>query len=305
MNKARSTSPARPLQGQERRWALACLLPMLLLGALFFYGFLLWTGWLSLTRSGMMPSHEFVGLQQYRRLLDDPRWLASLWNLLRFGTCFVVLPLLIGLGMAVLLDQRLRAEGLLRWVYLHPMALSMVVTGSAWRWLMDPEQGVAEGVRRLGWTEFRWDWLAQEDMAVYALVVAAVWQISGFVMAIFLAGLRGIDESLVHAARLDGASGWTLYRRVLLPQLLPSLLSALLILLPAAIKTFDLVVVLTEGGPGQSSELPAFYMFQMAFERSRLGLGAASAMVMVMMVLSVALPYALGRSRVRGKEAAA
>ncbi|MFY7867243.1 carbohydrate ABC transporter permease [Roseateles sp.] len=291
-------------QGMERRWALACLLPLLVLGALFFYGFLLWTGWLSLTRSGMMPSHEFVGLQQYRRLLDDPRWLASLWNLLRFGLCFVVLPLLIGLGMAVLLDQRLRAEGLLRWVFLHPMALSMVVTGSAWRWLMDPEQGVAEGVRRLGWTEFRWDWLAQEDMAIYALVVAAVWQISGFVMAIFLAGLRGIDESLVHAARLDGASGWTLYRRVLLPQLWPSLLSALLILLPAAIKTFDLVVVLTEGGPGQSSELPAFYMFQMAFERSRLGLGAASAMVMVMMVLSIALPYAIGRSRVR-KEASA
>jgi glucose/mannose transport system permease protein len=269
---------------------------------------LLWTGWLSLTRSGMMPSHEFVGLQQYRRLLDDPRWLAALWNLLRFGLCFVVLPLLIGLGMAVLLDQRLRAEGLLRWVFLHPMALSMIVTGSAWRWLMDPEQGVAEGVRRLGWIEFRWDWLAQEDMAIYALVVAAVWQISGFVMAIFLAGLRGIDESLVHAARLDGASGWTLYRRVLLPQLWPSLLSALLILLPAAIKTFDLVVVLTEGGPGQSSELPAFYMFQMAFERSRLGLGAASAMVMVMMVLSIALPYAIGRSRSvkrTGKEAAA
>lgn len=295
-------------QGLERRWALACLLPLLVLGALFFYGFLLWTGWLSLTRSGMMPSHEFVGLQQYRRLLDDPRWLASLWNLLRFGLCFVVLPLLIGLGMAVLLDQRLRAEGLLRWVFLHPMALSMIVTGSAWRWLMDPEQGVAEGVRRLGWTEFRWDWLAQEDMAIYALVAAAVWQISGFVMAIFLAGLRGIDESLVHAARLDGASGWTLYRRVLLPQLWPSLLSALLILLPAAIKTFDLVVVLTEGGPGQSSELPAFYMFQMAFERSRLGLGAASAMVMVMMVMSIALPYAIGRSRSikrTGKEAAA
>lgn len=284
-------------RGLERRTALACLIPLLLLGALFFYGFLLWTGWLSLTRSNLLPSNDFVGLLQYRRLLEDPRWQAALWNLLRFGCGFVLLPLLIGLGLAILLDQRLRAEGLLRWVYLHPMALSMVVTGSAWRWLMDPEQGLAEGVRRLGWTSFRWDWLAQEDMAVHALVVAAVWQISGFVMAIFLAGLRGIDESLVQAARLDGAAGWTLYRRVLLPQLAPSLFSALLVLLPAAIKTFDLVAVLTEGGPGQSSELPAFYMFQMAFERSRLGLGAASAIVMVMMVLSIALPYAIGRSR--------
>lgn len=283
-------------RGLERRTALACLIPLLLLGALFFYGFLLWTGWLSLTRSNLLPSNDFVGLMQYRRLLEDPRWQATLWNLLRFGCGFVLLPLLIGLGLAILLDQRLRAEGLLRWVYLHPMALSMVVTGSAWRWLMDPEQGLAEGVRRLGWTSFRWDWLAQEDMAVHALVVAAVWQISGFVMAIFLAGLRGIDESLVQAARLDGAAGWTLYRRVLLPQLAPSLFSALLVLLPAAIKTFDLVAVLTEGGPGQSSELPAFYMFQMAFERSRLGLGAASAIVMVMMVLSIALPYAIGRS---------
>ncbi len=289
--------------GAERRSALACLIPMLLLGAVFFYGFLLWTGWLSLTRSNLLPSNDFVGLLQYRRLLEDPRWQASLWNLLRFSLGFVLLPLLIGLGLAVLLDQRLRAEGVLRWIYLHPMALSMVVTGSAWRWLMDPEQGLAEGVRRLGWTEFRWDWLAQEDMAVYALVVAAVWQISGFVMAIFLAGLRGIDESMVQAARLDGASGWTLYRRVLLPQLGPCLFSALLILLPAAIKTFDLVAVLTEGGPGQSSELPAFYMFQMAFERSRLGLGAASAIVMVMMVLSIALPYAFRRSTPRSAAA--
>lgn len=289
--------------GAERRTALVCLIPMLLLGAVFFYGFLLWTGWLSLTRSNLLPSNDFVGLMQYRRLLEDPRWQASLWNLLRFSLGFVLLPLLIGLGLAVLLDQRLRAEGVLRWIYLHPMALSMVVTGSAWRWLMDPEQGLAEGVRRLGWTEFRWDWLAQEDMAVYALVVAAVWQISGFVMAIFLAGLRGIDESMVQAARLDGASGWTLYRRVLLPQLGPCLFSALLILLPAAIKTFDLVAVLTEGGPGQSSELPAFYMFQMAFERSRLGLGAASAIVMVMMVLSIALPYAFRRSAPRSAAA--
>jgi glucose/mannose transport system permease protein len=281
----------------ERRHALACLIPLLLIGAVFFYGFLLWTGWISLTRSNLMPSTDFVGLLQYRRLLEDPRWQAALWNLLRFGSCFVLLPLAIGLALAVLLDQQLRSEGMLRWVYLHPMALSMVVTGSAWRWLMDPEQGLAEGVRQLGWTGFRWDWLASEEMAVYALVVAAVWQISGFVMAIFLAGLRGIDEQMVLAARLDGAQGWQLYRRVLLPQLGPSLLSALLLLLPAAIKTFDLVAVLTEGGPGQSSELPAFYMFQMAFERSRLGLGAASAMVMVMMVLSIALPYVLGRRK--------
>lgn len=281
----------------ERRTALACLIPLLLVGAVFFYGFLLWTGWLSLTRSNLLPSTEFVGLKQYERLLLDPRWQAALWNLLRFGAGFVVLPLLLGLALALLLDQKLRGEGVLRWVWLHPMALSMVVTGSAWRWLMDPEQGLAEAVRGWGWASFRWDWLAQEDMAVYALVVAAVWQITGFVMALFLAGLRGIDESMLQAARLDGATGWRLLRRVILPQLGPSLASALLVLLPAAIKTFDLVVVLTEGGPGQSSELPAFYMFQMAFERSRLGLGAASAMVLVMMVLSIALPYAVVRAR--------
>ncbi len=284
----------------ERRTALTCLIPLLLIGAVFFYGFLLWTGWLSLTRSNLMPSTEFIGLKQYERLLLDARWQAALWNLLRFGVGFVALPLVIGLGLALLLDQRLRGEGLLRWVWLHPMALSMVVTGSAWRWLMDPEQGLAEGVRRLGWAGFRWDWLAQEEMAVYALVVAAVWQISGFVMAVFLAGLRGIDEAMLQAARLDGAGSLRLLWRIVLPQLGPSLLSALLVLLPAAIKTFDLVVVLTEGGPGQASELPAFYMFQMAFERSRLGLGAASAMVLVMMVLSVALPYALARSRRSG-----
>ena len=131
----------------DRASALWLITPGLLLGALFFYGFLAWTAWLSLTRSGMLPSHEFVGLLQYQRLFEDPRWLAALWNLLRFASLFVALPLLIGLGLAVLLDQKLRAEGVLRWIYLHPMALSMIVTGSAWRWLMDPDQGLAEGLQ--------------------------------------------------------------------------------------------------------------------------------------------------------------
>lgn len=278
------------------RWLPQLLLaPSLIVCLLFFYGFMLWTGWISLTRSGMLPSSEFVGLLQYQRLFADERWLGALYNLARFGTLFVLIPLALGLLLAILLDQKLRAEGALRLVYLHPMALSLIVTGTVWRWLLDPELGLAQGVRELGWTSFRFDWLGDEDLALYTLVIAAVWQISGFVMAVFLAGLRGVDEAIVQAARLDGAEGFTLYRRILLPALGPSLFSALLVLLPAAIKSFDLVVALTDGGPGHASELPALYMFQMAFERSRLGLGAASAMVLLMMVLSVALPYLYAR----------
>ncbi|MBT9502724.1 MAG: sugar ABC transporter permease, partial [Burkholderiaceae bacterium] len=264
------------------------LAPSLIVCLLFFYGFMLWTGWISLTRSGMLPSSEYVGLLQYQRLFADERWLGALGNLARFATLFVAIPLVLGLLLAILLDQKLRTEGALRLIYLHPMALSLIVTGTVWRWLLDPELGLAQGVRELGWASFRFDWLGDEDLALYTLVIAAVWQISGFVMAVFLAGLRGVDETIVQAARLDGAEGFTLYRRILLPTLGPSLFSALLVLLPAAIKSFDLVVALTDGGPGHASELPALYMFQMAFERSRLGLGAASAMVLLMMVLSVA-----------------
>lgn len=280
------------------RWLPQLLLaPSLIVCLLFFYGFMLWTGWISLTRSGMLPSSDFVGLLQYQRLFADERWLGALGNLARFATLFVIIPLVLGLLLAILLDQKLRAEGALRLIYLHPMALSLIVTGTVWRWLLDPELGLAPGVRELGWTSFRFDWLGDEDLALYTLVIAAVWQISGFVMAVFLAGLRGVDEAIVQAARLDGAEGFTLYRRILLPTLGPSMFSALLVLLPAAIKSFDLVVALTDGGPGHASELPALYMFQMAFERSRLGLGAASAMVLLMMVLSVALPYLYARQR--------
>jgi glucose/mannose transport system permease protein len=286
----------------QRHLPQLLLAPSLLVGLLFFYGFLLWTGWISLTRSGLLPSQEFVGLLQYQRLFLDERWLGALANLARFAGLFVAIPLALGLLLAVLLDQKLRAEGVLRLIYLHPMALSLIVTGTVWRWLLDPELGLAEGVRRLGLGSFRFDWLADEDMAVYTLVIAAVWQITGFVMAVFLAGLRAVDDAVLQAARLDGAGGWALYRRIILPTLGPSLFSALLVLLPAAIKSFDLVVALTDGGPGQASELPALYMFQMAFERSRLGLGAASAMVMLMMVLSIALPYAYARGRAQSTD---
>jgi glucose/mannose transport system permease protein len=289
---------SKPLE----RWLPQLLIaPSLIVCLLFFYGFMLWTGWISLTRSGMLPSSEFVGLLQYQRLFADERWLGALANLARFGALFVAIPLALGLLLAILLDQKLRAEGTLRLIYLHPMALSLIVTGTVWRWLLDPELGLAQGVRELGWESFRFDWLGDEDLALYTLVIAAVWQITGFVMAVFLAGLRAVDESIVQAARLDGAEGITLYRRILLPTLGPSLFSALLVLLPAAIKSFDLVVALTDGGPGHASELPALYMFQMAFERSRLGLGAASAMVLLMMVLSVAVPYVYARQRKQGR----
>lgn len=297
MTTTTSAALASPRWQRYRERPELLLLPSLALGLVFFYGFMLWTGWLSLTRSSLLPSDEFVGLLQYQRLFADERWLQALANLARFAGLFIAIPLALGLGLAILLDQKIRGEGALRLIYLHPMALSLIVTGTVWRWLLDPELGLAQGVRQLGFAGFRLDWLADEEMALYALVIAAVWQITGFVMAVFLAGLRAVDDAVLQAARLDGAGGFTLYRRIVLPTLGPSLFSALLVLLPAAIKSFDLVVALTDGGPGQASELPALYMFQMAFERSRLGLGAASAMVMLMMVLSIALPYAYARAR--------
>ena len=266
------------------------LSPTILASLVFVYGFIGLTGYLSLTESRMLPNYDYAGFGQYAALFDLERWWTAAANLGIFGLLFIAACLAVGLLLAIFLDQKIRLEGALRAVYLYPMALSFIVTGAAWKWILNPGLGLENMVRGWGFPNFTFDWLINPDMAIYTVVIAGVWQSSGFVMALFLAGLRGIDDSIIKAAQVDGASLPTIYRRIVIPSLRPVFFSVFLILAHIAIKSFDLVMALTAGGPGTSSTVPAVFMYQYAFSRGQLGLGAASAMMMLATVMAVLVP---------------
>jgi len=257
----------------------------------FVYGFVLWTFYISLTKSKMLPRYEFWGIDQHFRLWSNPRWFIAVENLLIFTVLFVGICILIGILLSILLDQKIRAEGFLRTIYLYPMALSFIVTGTAWKWMLNPTMGIEKLFTDWGFTDFTFDWLVNREMSIYTIVIAAVWQSSGFVMALFLAGLRSIDDEIVKAAKIDGASLYSIYFTIILPMMRPVFMSSIVILLHISIKSYDLVIALTAGGPGISSDMPAVYMTQMAFHRSEIGLASASAVMMFLTVLAVVVPY--------------
>jgi len=265
--------------------------PSFAASVVFVYGFIAWTIYISFTRSGILPRYEIDGLHQYERLWDTPRWYVALENLFVFGGLFIVGCLAIGVTLAILLDQRIRTEGLIRTIYLYPMALSFIVTGTVWKWILNPGLGIEQLVQGWGFTGFEFDWLVDRDMAIYTVVIAGVWQSSGFVMALFLAGLRSIDDEIFKAAAIDGASLPRIYATIVLPAIRPVFLSALVVLAHLAIKSFDLVIALTGGGPGVATDLPATFMYAMAFQRSELGLAAASAVIMLITIFAIIIPY--------------
>jgi glucose/mannose transport system permease protein len=303
MQTALAAAPV-PGSGSVRGWLAdtlpkAVLAPTLLVSLIFVYGFIAWTVYLSLTPSRLLPNYEFVGLAQYTALFDNERWWVALKNLAIFGFLFVFLGLAIGLTLAILLDQRIRIEGFLRSLYLYPMALSFIVTGAAWKWILNPSLGLEHLMRSWGFESFSFDWLVNPDRAIYTVVIAGVWQSAGFVMALFLAGLRGIDDSIIKAAQVDGASLFTIYRRIIIPSMRPVFFSALIILSHIAVKSFDLVMALTAGGPGFASDLPATFMYSFAFTRNQLGLGAASAVMMLFILAAVLVPFIWAEGRQR------
>lgn len=277
--------------------------PAFVLGFAFIYGLMIWNGVLSLTASRMLPNYDaFVGLAQYARLWDMDRWWQALRNLGLFTLLYVGCSMGLGLVLAILLDQKVRAEGALRTLYLYPMALSFVVTGTAWKWVLDPSLGLQKLVRDLGWTDFSFDWLVQSDTAIYCVVVAGVWHSAGFAMALFLAGLRGIDDCILKAAQIDGASLPRIYWRVILPMLRPVVFSIVMVLSHLSIKSFDLVMTLTGGGPGYASDVPATFMYTMSFTRGQIGLGAASATLMLATVAAIVVPFLYSELRSKSHE---
>ena len=276
--------------------------PAFVLGFAFIYGLMLWNGVLSLTASHMLPNYEFVGLEQYTKLWAMDRWWLALKNLAIFGVGYVGGSMLIGVFLAVLLDQKIRAEGALRTIYLYPMALSFIVTGTAWKWILNPSLGLEKLMHDWGWASFHFDWLVKTDTAIYCIVIAGIWQSAGFAMALFLAGLRGIDDSIIKAAQVDGASLPRIYWRIVIPVLRPVFFSTLMVLSHLAIKSFDLVMALTAGGPGYSTDVPATFMYTMSFSRGQIGLGAASATMMLATVAAVVIPYLYSELRSKPHE---
>jgi glucose/mannose transport system permease protein len=277
------------------------LAPTFVITLFFVYGFILWTTYLSFTKSRFMPVTTLDGLRPYQRLWANPNWWTALENLAIFSVLYIGLATLIGLLLAILLDQKIRGEGILRTIYLYPMALSFIVTGTAWKWLLNPGIGIEKVVRDWGFTGFTLDWIVQPSTAIYCVVLAAIWQSSGFVMAMFLAGLRGVDNEIVKAAQIDGASTFQIYRRIIIPLMRPVFLSSFVILAHLAIKSYDLIVALTDGGPGTSTWLPAIFMYKMTFTRNEVALGAASAVMMLMTVAAIMVPYLYSELRQAGR----
>jgi glucose/mannose transport system permease protein len=273
--------------------------PSLALSLAFIYGLIAWNGVLSVSASRILPNYEFVGLAQYEALLASERFRTAMANLAIFGTLFIGGAMALGVLLAVLLDQKVRAEGALRTIYLYPMAVSFIVTGTAWKWILNPGLGLEHLMHRWGFAGFSFDWLVDTERAIYCVVIAAVWQSAGFVMALFLAGLRSIDDAIIKAAQVDGASLPRIYLRIVLPSLRPVFFSTLLVVGHLAIKSFDLVMALTGGGPGFATDLPATFMYTVAFTRGQMGQGAASAMVMLATVAAVVVPYLYSELRAR------
>ncbi|PWF46096.1 carbohydrate ABC transporter permease [Massilia glaciei] len=275
----------------------AALLPMALTVIVGYLGTVLWSVKVSLSGSRTFPSDTFVGLAQYTRLFENERWLLSLNNLALYGVLFIGACLVIGFLLAVFIDQNVSGEGVLRTVFLYPYAMSFVATGLVWQWMLTPGIGIEQSVRALGFSDFRFDWIVDEDMVIYTVVIATVWQASGLVMALMLAGLRGIDEEIWKAARLDGIPAWRVYVSIVLPMLAPTIATVLLLLTTAVVKLFDAVVAMTQGGPGTASEVPAKFVMDHLFGRANLGLASAGAVMLLVPVLALAVPYLYARSR--------
>jgi glucose/mannose transport system permease protein len=286
----------RPATVSARRWLqqnLSALImaPTAAVTLVFVYGFIAWTVYMSFTGSRMMPVYELIGFDAYTRLWQMERWGVSIRNLLIFGGLFMVLNLALGLLLAVLLDQRIRFEGTLRAIFLYPMALSFIVTGTVWKWMLNPGLGLERSVHLLGWTGFKFDWIINPDYAIYTIVIAGVWQTSGLIMAMFLAALRGVDQDVVKAAYMDGASMPQIYWGIIIPSIRPAFFSAIVVLAHLAVKSFDLVIAMTNGGPGYATDLPSIFMYAMSFQRNNIAVGSATAVMMLCTVMAIVVPY--------------
>jgi glucose/mannose transport system permease protein len=298
----------RPSRWRERlsEWTPRLVLaPSLIASFVYVFVFTFWTLYISLSNSTLLPTYTFVGVKHYFELWANKRWAIAYGNLFFFSGIYVVLSLLLGLALAIAIDQRVRFESFWRTIFLYPLAVSFAVTGTVWSWIYSPNAGIEFLVRSLGWTDFTFRLTTDRNSAIYAIILTGVWQSSGFAMALFLAGLRSVDPDIVKAAQIDGASRFRIYRKVILPSIAPIFIAVAVVLLQFAIKTFDLVVALTGGGPGISTTFPANYVYDLMFQRGEIAVGAAAAIMMLVALAVVLVPYAIWVGWRSRREAAA
>ncbi len=267
-------------------------IPMVLTTLVVFVGGTIWTVVYSFTNSKLLPKLKFVGFDQYERLWSNSRWLISIENLALFGVFSLIFTISVGFLLAVLMDQKIRFEDTFRTIMLYPFALSFVVTGLVWQWILNPSFGIQSIVRSLGWESFTFNPLENPNLVMYGLLIAGLWQGTGFVMCLLLAGLRGIDEDIWKATRVDGIPTWKTYVIVIIPMMRPVFITTLVLVAAGIIKLYDLVVAQTSGGPGNASQVPAMYVYDYMFQAQNLGQGFAASTMMLLSVLIVLIPWA-------------
>ncbi|RYC12372.1 carbohydrate ABC transporter permease [Ciceribacter ferrooxidans] len=286
------THAGRPNKLLRNLNAKIASIPMILVAVVIFLGGTIWTVLYSFTNSKLLPRLKFVGIEQYERLWVAPRWLVSIENLAIYGVFTLVFSLVIGFVLAALMDQKIRFENTFRTIFLYPFALSFIVTGLVWQWVLNPEYGVQSVVRSLGWTSFTFDPLYNSEIVIYGVLIAGLWQGTGLVMCLLLAGLRGIDEDIWKAARVDGIPMWKTYLLIVIPMMRPVFITTLVIIASGIVRVYDLVVAQTSGGPGIASEVPAKYVYDYMFQAQNLGQGFAASTMMLITVSIIIIPWA-------------
>ena len=286
---AHATRPSRLFRNLNGKIAA---LPMIFTALVVFLGGTIWTVLYSFTNSKLLPRLDFVGLSQYTRLWGTSRWLISIENIFIYGALSLIFTIVIGFLLAVLMDQKIRFEDTFRTIMLYPFALSFIVTGLVWQWILNPEFGVQAIIRGLGWASFTFNPLYDKEIVIYGILIAGLWQGTGFVMCIMLAGLRGIDEDIWKASRVDGIPRWRTYLFIVIPMMRPVFITALVLIASGIVKLYDLVVAQTSGGPGNASEVPAKYVYDYMFQAQNLGQGFAASTMMLLTVLIVLIPWA-------------
>jgi len=283
---------SRPSQLFRNLSAKIASIPMVLTALVVFVGGTIWTVVYSFTDSRLLPRLRFVGFEQYERLWSAERWLVSIENLAIYGVLSLIFSLVIGFVLAALLDQKIRFEDAFRTILLYPFALSFIVTGLVWQWILNPEFGVQKVVRGLGFSSFTFDPLYNADIVIYGVLIAGLWQGTGLIMCLMLAGLRGIDEDIWKATRIDGIPMWKTYLFVVIPMMRPVFITTLVIITSGIVKLYDLVVAQTGGGPGIASEVPAKYVYDFMFRAQNLGQGFAASTMMLLSVAIIVVPWA-------------
>ncbi|MGI2031360.1 carbohydrate ABC transporter permease [Rhizobium panacihumi] len=267
-------------------------IPMIFVALVIFLGGSIWTIVYSFTNSRLLPRANFVGFDQYERLWASSRWIVSIQNLAIYGILSLIFSLVVGFVLAALMDQKIRFENVFRTIFLYPFALSFIVTGLVWQWILNPDFGIQAIVRSLGWESFEFNPIYDADIVIYGILIAGLWQGTGLVMCLMLAGLRGIDEDIWKAARVDGIPMWKTYIFIVIPMMRPVFVTTLVIIGAGIVKLYDLVVAQTSGGPGTSSEVPAKYVYDYMFLAQNLGQGFAASTMMLLTVAIIIIPWA-------------